>query len=59
MRRSSATMLIVMVLFLLFTVAPVPAVAPNQTLLSLVPPSAQVVAGMNAPVSGSQRGPFC
>jgi hypothetical protein len=48
MRLSNATKLLSMVLLAFFKVALVLAVTPNSRLLSLVPPSAQVVAGMSA-----------
>jgi hypothetical protein len=57
MRLSSATKLLLMVLFALFTVAPAPAVTPDPKLLSLVPPAVRVVAGMTAP-SRSQPNSF-
>jgi hypothetical protein len=47
-----------MVLIAFFKVASVSAVTPNTRLLSLVPPSAQVVAGMHAPSGGSQPKSF-
>jgi hypothetical protein len=58
MRLSSATKLLLMVLVAFFKVASVSAVTPNSRLLSLVPPSAHVVAGMNAPSGGSQPRSF-
>jgi hypothetical protein len=58
MRQSNAIKLLLMVLLPFFKVASVSAVAPNPSLLSLVPPSAEVVAGMNAPSSGSQPRSF-
>jgi hypothetical protein len=58
MRQSNAIKLLLMVLLPFFKVASVSAVAPNPSLLSLVPPSAEVVAGMNAPSSGSQPKSF-
>jgi hypothetical protein len=51
---SNAIKLLLMVILPFFKVASVSAVAPNPSLLSLVPPSARVVAGMNAPSRGSQ-----
>jgi hypothetical protein len=58
MPLSNATKLLSMVLLAFFKVALVSAVTPNSRLLSLVPPSAQVVAGMSASSSGSQPGSF-
>ncbi|HEY1965100.1 MAG TPA: hypothetical protein VGG59_09225 [Acidobacteriaceae bacterium] len=49
MRLSSVTNLLLMVLLLFIETASVSAVTPNSRLVSLVPPSAEVVAGMNAP----------
>lgn len=58
MRLSSATKLFLMVLLSFLKVAPVSAVTPDSRLLSLVPPSAQLVAGMSASSTGSQPGIF-
>jgi hypothetical protein len=58
MRLSNASKLLLIVLFGFFEVAPVSAVTPNSRLLSLVPPSAQVVAGMSASSTGGQPGSF-
>jgi hypothetical protein len=58
MPLSNATKLLSMVLLAFFKVALVSAVTPNSRLLSLVPPSAKVVAGMSASSSGSQPGSF-
>ena len=58
MRLSNATKLLSMVLLAFFKAALVSALTPNLRLLSLVPPSAQVVAGMSASSSGSQPGNF-
>jgi hypothetical protein len=54
MRLLNASKLLLIVLFGFFVVAPVSAVTPDSRLLSLVPPTAAVVAGMHAPSSGSQ-----
>jgi hypothetical protein len=58
MPLSNATKLLSMVLLAFFKVGLVSAVTPNSRLLSLVPPSAQVVAGMSTSSSGSQPGSF-
>ncbi len=58
MPLSNATKLLSMVLLAFFKVGLVSAVTPNSRLLSLVPPSAQVVAGMSTSSSGNQPGSF-
>lgn len=45
-------------LFSLLTVSPLQAVTPNPKLVSLVPPTAQLVAGMSAPPRGRQPSGF-
>lgn len=58
MRRFSVGEVVLLVLFSLFTMAAALAVTPNPRLLSLVPPNAQMVAGMIAPQRGTQPSGF-
>jgi hypothetical protein len=58
MRRFRFGEVVLAVLFPLFTIALASAVTPNPKLLSLVPPTAQSVAGMIAPQRGSQPSSF-
>ena len=58
MRRWTCTELFLMVLLLFFKVSSASAVSPDPRLLSLVPPSVRVIAGMKAPSSDGQPKSF-
>jgi hypothetical protein len=58
MRRFRVSKVVLPVLLVFFTLALASAVTPNPKLLSLVPPTAQIVAGMTAPQGGSQPSSF-
>jgi hypothetical protein len=58
MSLSNVTKLLLTIPFVFLKVAAVSAVTPDSRLLSLVPPAAQVVAGMSASSSGNQPGSF-
>jgi hypothetical protein len=58
MRRFRFGEVVLAVLFPFFTIAPTSAVMPDAKLLSLVPPTAQSVAGMIAPRRGTEPSSF-
>jgi hypothetical protein len=58
MRRFDVSKVVLTILFPCFTVAIASAVTPDPKLLSLVPPTAQTVAGMIAPQRGGQPSSF-
>jgi hypothetical protein len=58
MRRFRVSRVVLVVLFPFFTAALASGVTPNPKLLSLVPPEAQIVAGMSAPHSRDQPSSF-
>jgi hypothetical protein len=58
MRRFHVSNVLLIALFLFLALAGASAVEPDPRLLSLVPPDAQIVAGMNAPSGGGQPNSF-
>jgi hypothetical protein len=58
MWRFLVSKMVLLVLFPCFAIALASAVTPNPKLLSLVPPTARMVAGMNAPQRGGQPDAF-
>jgi hypothetical protein len=58
MRRIHVSRVVFLVLFPFFAIALASAVTPNPKLLSLVPPMARMVAGMNAPQRGGEPDNF-